>query len=212
MIVSHRHGYVFVKTAKTAGTSVEIALSASCGPEDVITEIAEEDEQLRLDLGYRGPQNNLSPSGDPVFFNHMSLVEARERIDVDGYFTFCFERNPWDRVISQYYWATRARPNPPSLSDFLRSDAVLILRRRGLELYTVDGEVAVDRICRYEQLEDDLNRVYEELRLPGRPPLPRAKGDIRKDRRHYRDVLSDEDAAVVAELFSREIELLGYTY
>ncbi len=31
MIISHRHSFVFVKTTKTAGTSVEIALSKHCG-------------------------------------------------------------------------------------------------------------------------------------------------------------------------------------
>lgn len=212
MIVSHRHRYVFVKTAKTAGTSVEIALSASCGPDDVITAISDEDEALRQQLGFRGPQNNLSPSGEETFYNHISIADARALAPIDGYFSFCIERNPWDRVISQYYWATRERADPPSLSAYLRSKAVLILRRRGIELYTVDGEVAVDRICRYEQLEEELDRVYEELGLPERPELPRAKSGFRRDLRHYRKVYSDEDAALVAELFRAEIDLLGYTY
>ena len=36
-IISHRHRFIFVRTHKTASTSVEIALSRICGPEDVIT-------------------------------------------------------------------------------------------------------------------------------------------------------------------------------
>lgn len=32
MIVSHRYRYIFIKTKKTAGTSIEIALSRHCGP------------------------------------------------------------------------------------------------------------------------------------------------------------------------------------
>ena len=47
VIISHRHRFIFIKTGKTAGTSVEIALSKFCGPEDVITPISPEDEATR---------------------------------------------------------------------------------------------------------------------------------------------------------------------
>ena len=32
MIVSHEHKFIFLKTKKTAGTSIELALSELCGP------------------------------------------------------------------------------------------------------------------------------------------------------------------------------------
>ena len=51
MIASHQHRFIFLKTRKTAGTSVEIALSKVCGPDDVITEISPEDEELRRAAG-----------------------------------------------------------------------------------------------------------------------------------------------------------------
>ena len=57
MIVSHQHRFVFIKTRKTAGTSIEIALAEHCGPADIITPIDEVDEQIRRELGHRGPQN-----------------------------------------------------------------------------------------------------------------------------------------------------------
>ena len=68
MIASHRHRFVFVKTRKPAGTSLEIALSRHCGPEDVITPISAADERLRRELGGTGPQNHLT---DPQAYNHM---------------------------------------------------------------------------------------------------------------------------------------------
>ena len=50
VIASHQHRFIFLKTRKTAGTSVEIALSKVCGPDDVITEISPEDEARGVDL------------------------------------------------------------------------------------------------------------------------------------------------------------------
>ena len=43
MIVSHKNRFIFLKTRKTAGTSIEISLRPYCGPDDIITRITEDD-------------------------------------------------------------------------------------------------------------------------------------------------------------------------
>ena len=137
MIVSHRHRFLFVKTKKTAGTSLEIALSGICGPEDVITPISPPDEAERRRLGYPGPRN-LEPATSrrgglelvrrlrrrdaPRFRNHMPAAGIRRLVPQavwDGYFKFCFDRNPWDRAVSLYHWLGGER-NPSSRSKLRR--------------------------------------------------------------------------------------------
>ncbi len=59
MIISHKHKFIFVKTRKTAGTSVEISLSRYCGAGDVLSPISLSDEPLRGVLGCR-PRHYLS--------------------------------------------------------------------------------------------------------------------------------------------------------
>ena len=54
MIVSHEHKFIFLKTIKTAGTSIEAALAQICGPDDIITPYREASEKDRKG---RGPQN-----------------------------------------------------------------------------------------------------------------------------------------------------------
>ncbi len=41
MIISHKHKFIFIKTRKTAGTSIEIFLSQFCGKNDILTPIGE---------------------------------------------------------------------------------------------------------------------------------------------------------------------------
>src|SRR5438874_13562449 len=37
MSISHKHKFIFIKTVKTAATSLEVFLSQHCGPDDVLT-------------------------------------------------------------------------------------------------------------------------------------------------------------------------------
>lgn len=231
MILSRRHRFIFIKTNKTAGTSVEIALSKFCGPDDIITPIAAEDEAMRADLGFPGPQHHLATLAEYRvrdhfalllkrrrklrFYNHMSAGEVRARVDSaswDAAFKFCIERNPWDRVVSLYYYHVRGDRRPPPFEDFVRSDAPLILKRRGIELYTIDGRIAVDRICRFEHLADDLELVRQHIGLPEPLELPRAKTQFRKENRSYREMYGKAERERVAALFADEIRLGGYEF
>ena len=79
MILSHEHRFIFLKTNKTAGTSIEIALSKFCGEKDVITPVVMEDEEIRSRLGYRGPQNYAAPLKDYRLRDLARLVVRRKR-------------------------------------------------------------------------------------------------------------------------------------
>jgi len=61
-------------------------------------------------------------------------------------------------------------------------------------------------------LEEELEEVRQHLGLPEPLELPKAKSGIRKDKRHYSDVLSEAEKDRIAELFKDEIELMGYKF
>jgi hypothetical protein len=229
MIISHKHRFIFLKTTKTAGTSIEIALSEYCGPKDIITPISAEDEKTRSVLGFRGPQNYVIPFAsysfnDMIYFlvrgkrrqyhNHIGARLVRRFIGEDiwqSYFKFCFERNPWDRAVSQYYWR-RAEGAPHTFSEFVGSRNLQSLKKKGYGLYTMDGEIVVDRICLFENMTEELAYLTDRLQLPGKLTLPRSKSSSRKEKENYRDLFQLQDKNKVAELFADEISLLGYEF
>lgn len=57
MIFLGKHGLLFLKARKVAGTSFEIALSRFAGPDDIITPIAPDDEEIGRQRGFAGPRN-----------------------------------------------------------------------------------------------------------------------------------------------------------
>lgn len=194
MILSHKHKFVFIKTQKTAGTSLELALRAICGPDDIITPISEEDEAVARELGLPGPanfgkgecQDDEKWRRSNRFFNHMSLQELYAQIpenNLAGYFKFCVERDPLDKLLSFYhFWNVNER------FDSMREWIEQTFKRPkftsgnwkfGFELYQRNGQIGVDRVFFYE----DLNRACQELstRFGVSVALPnyRAKGRFR---------------------------------
>lgn len=219
MIISHKHKFIYIKTRKTASTSLEIALSKFCGEEDVITSFSDADEQVRAELGYRGPQNeamgDASLPGYDTWLNHTPALIARKvlgRERWDDYFKFTFERNPFDRAISRYYWSIRKMDEVPALSPFLRSAPRWMLSC--WDLYTVKDRIAVDFVGKYEDMTDGLEAIAQRLGLPEPIILPqhRAKGSYRTDRRAYREVLSSEDRSVIESVCHNELKAFGYTW
>ena len=215
MIVSHEHRFVFMKTRKTAGTSVEIALSRVCGADDVITPVTDEDEALRRAAGGRGPQHFEDPPHlERKAFNHMPVSMVRTmlgRTRFESYFSFAIERNPWDAVVSLFHWRFRdTEPGP--FPEFVASEAVETFATKNQRIYRLQGEVAVDRVLRYESLADELAAVWTELDLPGGPDLPHAKSGTRPRGPSYRSYYDDASRQRVAELFAAPIADLGYEF
>ena len=115
----------------------------------------------------------------------------------DDYFTFAIERNPWDAVVSLYFWKYKDRAELPDFETYVQEIWIeqLANNRR---LYRIRGQMALDRVLRYENLDDELGEVWEQLGLPGAPDLPRAKGNARPAG-HYRELYTDASRERVAD-------------
>lgn len=223
MILSHKHKFIFIKTPKTAGTSIEIALSRFCGDKDIITPIAPpEDEQIRSDLGYRGPQNYMRstldnipddlPPDKPHFFNHITGPQIRSRIPEkiwNNYFKFCVVRNPWDQLVSHYFWLIRKKPYE-TFHDYMMAREYVRLAKKGA--YFEDGNIIVDKVCRFEYLTSELEDVRLKLKLPEKLDLPRAKSGTRPKGVPYQEYYDTETMAMVAEHYSQVIDWFGYEF
>lgn len=215
VIVSHEHRFIFLKTRKTAGTSVEISLSRICGPEDIITPITEADELLRTTSGGRPPQHYTAPPLEIEGRAHLPARAVRRIVGTEvweSYFKFAIERNPWDAVVSLYFWRYRDDPAPAPFEDFVKSDEVTRWADKNARIYRLQGKVAVDRLCRFESLGTDLEGIWSTLGLPGAPELPRAKGAYRPREARYPTMYTPETAERVADIFAAMTAEFGYEF
>jgi len=229
MIISHKYKFIFIKTAKTAGTSIEVFLSKQCGPMDILTPIAPpiEGHQPRNYQGFINPIPEIVEAPGKFlsalrstftsrekFYNHIpaSLVQKRVPARVwNSYFKFCVERNPWDKVLSHYHMRAARQGGSLSLDEYFAAGRFPVNYSR----YTdATGEkIIVDRVLRYENLMNDLAKVFSKLNVPFEGTLGiGAKSEYRTDRTPYQLVFNDEQRKIVEKAFAKEIELHGYRF
>lgn len=232
MIVSHRHRFIFHKTRKTAGTSIEIALSEFCGPSDIISPNDPADEKMRSELGFVGPQNRwvspfrlgfkgllalLGRREWAFHYNHCTADLIKRRVGnkkYSEYTKFCVVRNPWDRAVSIYWW-NRNREDGHAIDESISFSQYITSEERKIvtdqDVYMIDGEIVVDEIIRFEDLKSGLKQVTDKIGL-SELTLPRAKTYTRKNKEHYSKMYDDETRDFIASKCAFEIEHFGYEF
>ena len=109
MIISHSHKYIFIKSLKTAGTSIEAALSHECSGQDVVTRLG--NYRFNRDESGGWIHNAMNDEG---FEQHEKAAAIKEKVPPavwSDYYKFSVVRNPWDRIVSDFFWRNRRDPS-----------------------------------------------------------------------------------------------------
>jgi len=144
------------------------------------------------------------------------------------YYKFTFVRNPWDRLVSAYTflkagglhakdakWAEKHLSGLDTFEDFvlnwLNSENI----QKGIHLIPqsdflkIDGQMRMDFIGRFENLQADFDIVKHRIGLPD-ADLPHKNKSARKDYKSY--YTNDSVIEKVAEVYAEDIELLQYSF
>jgi len=229
MILSHDRQFIFIKTKKTAGSSIELALSQICGPMDIITPLLPKEERdLRKGPG---PQNfirdfrepvSMRPDGVPKaelsrdYFNHITARKLRDYVGPAiwaRYLKIGFVRNPWDRAVSNFHWRLRRQTDksPAAFKQFLVE--YQLVRPPLWDIISIEDKLALDFVGRYESLGEDFSRLLKMLGYDADLSLGDAKTNVRSTvSRDYRAFYDDESREMIARNAAREIEAFGYSF
>jgi hypothetical protein len=218
MLVSHKNRFVYTKTVKTGGTSVESYFEPFCMNEGEWELLHARDEYVSESgvVGFRGV-------GLPVgtrWWNHMPAALIKERLGDDlwsSYLKFCIIRNPFEKAASMFYYGRHngflkvdeGLEEPAQFESWLASPGPPIDRDK----YFVDGRLCIDFFVRYENLHEDLERVCARLKLPWEPSrLPTFKSGFRPRGRTIGDLYTSKAREMVEAAYEFELDYFGYSF
>jgi len=232
MILSHKHKFIYIKTCKTASTSIESALSGVLGEEDIITPASVELRRHRLKArqaqNYRldhpavpkrpflkrlmgRPERYYHPSVG--YYEHMPAWRVKTYVGDEiwqEYYKFSFERNPWDRQVSFFNFKNKTRTTPFSFDTFLKRRKKAYVEN--FDLYSIDGEIAMDFVGKYENLEEDFSSIIRTIGLGDDVSLPVTNVSSNANAKPYREFYNEKSRRLIAEWYQREIECFDYTF
>ena len=211
-MISIKYRCLFVHVPKTGGTSLK-----------------------RYLVGY-----DLTKCWQPSFFEahllytHRSVAQLRRelnklQIESANFFQFAFVRNPWDRLLSAFFYLSadggggvEALPFVAAIKYF-RGDFQRFVCEGLFELTPkipvlfpqhvwthddIDGQ-PLDFIGRFEKLAEDVAIVAQRLGLETSEPLPHLRACPHA---HYTEYYNDETCKRVAEIYAQDIKLFDYRF
>lgn len=223
MIISHSRQFILVKSRKTASSSLQAAIVPMLTKEDIWTPMSLPPLDGQNYYSYWpfdflsaksaffrnliGRDNSLHRW---YFHDHISLNNIKRFVSqsqFSNYYKIAFDRNPWDCIVSLYFFEKRKKAYSTwDFDRFLHEYPII----QNWDLYTHNNIVQADDVYRYEDIQAAIGIISTKTGL-ALERLPNAKRSYR-DGSDYRSFYSASSRDLVAQRWSSTIALLNYDF
>lgn len=241
VLISHKHHFIFTKTFKTGGSTVEKYFQQFCLPDHLaginFNEFYEGSEGI---VGKRG--GNRKPD---KWHSHISAEKLKNQVNEEvwnKYFKFTIVRNPFTKLISAYFflkelerrsdfskklknrikWHFPLKPEfyPPYVIDHPEKDIPNFQKwlKKGAFwddklVFRINAEICVDYVMKVERLEEEIQTICKKLNLPFNPDqIPKAKSRVKPSWAKPALFYNDEMMKLVKEKYEFELKEFGYEF
>jgi len=226
-MISDRFRCIFIHIPKNAGSSIESKICSEEGTDTLLP-----DHRTILDLEPISPAKLLnlykidqlySIARRMKYFTRKNSVGTcytpSSRVTYENYYKFTVVRNPWSRAYSWYKNVMddinhRNRYNVPHDCSF--HDFVLFhladqhaLRAQFYWICDSKGNIPMDFICRFENLEADFSKIAETIGLKN-AELPRER--YSGAGASYMTAFNDHTKDIIWKRYKKEIEYFGFEF
>jgi hypothetical protein len=207
MIISNKHRYIFFAVPKTATHSIREALHQYSASDDWEQQVLFGEQAL--------PIQKIAE----IKHGHISVRELKPALDSyrwNNYFRFGFVRNPFDRFVSTCAFLNRQNPRfkaNPLLWMKMALDrpafrARILVTPQSDLLTNLNGDIGLDYIGRYEDLQISLDTIFENLGLPSITLKVRNSSD----HIHYREYYDSQLRDLVERFYAVDLDLFNYEF
>ena len=187
MIINDENKFVFISVPKTGSTSIRRRLGSFEDP--------------------------------PPEIYHMSIEDVLKQYPhVKDYFKFAFIRNPYDRIFSTYinlkydghHWATELKGKETFrefVLDFKNSEySKYIHLQPQSSCVKIGGNLAVDFLGKFENLQKDFRKVEEILNLEPEPLIKIRVSSKDKEPK----IIDQQIKDIIYDIYHEDFESFGY--
>jgi hypothetical protein len=193
MIIDDKYRFIFIGIAKTGTQSIQAVL---------------------------GGDSTVPPE---KYHSSIKTIHSQCPDKYKQYFKFAFVRNPWDRFVSMYfdftqntghfYWSKdllEYKNFNEFCLDFPQSkwkEWIHFLPQ--FDMLSIDNELAMDFIGRFENLSTDFMTVCNKLYLPkvNLPTLQKSNRD-----KNYRSYYDHNTTKIIEKIYGKDINEFGYEF
>ena len=205
MLISDLRGFIFIHVYKNAGTSITAALDPFA-----TTPLKRLACRVSRKLGLSLP---FDPQRFPIHIKASELVDEIGRQSFDSYFSFAVVRNPWDWQVSLYRFMLKEPKQHQheliksfrDFDEYIRWRCEHEVRLQRDFVISPEGEVLVDDVVRYEDLDAEFARICSRIGVS--TSLPRLNVS---NTQPYQDFYDEETRELVRAAFHADIEMFGY--
>ena len=201
MPISIPYKCIFIHIPKTAGTSIEFALGMH-------------GKEKYIGIKKRGKRKLIHGCMFGQGRQHRTIQQVEDhRPEIMNFFKFSFVRNPWDRFVSAVFF----RGPGTKVSEHIGKNEFKALSKRKFydprhrqpqyKYIYKNGELAVDFLGRFENLNDDFSKVCEKLGLN-----KTLEHRMIINKKHYTEYYDNEMIDFVAKEYQKDIELFNYKF
>jgi hypothetical protein len=193
----------FIHIPKTAGQSIEDLFEFKCD-----------------NYHYAGDHHN------GYDFSHCTIKNMQSKIDVSNFFKFSFVRNPFDRLVSEFFFRPkngvffkRLKMKKHSFDDFVNGVYQYKLSYdvnksydeshlyKQFDFIYIDNKISVDFLGRFENLKNDISTLKKKFNIN--------KNIIHKNKTnhyHYSSYYSTTTKSMVEKIYEKDLNTFNYYF
>ena len=209
MIISVKHRFIFIKTRKVAGSSLEKYL---------IDKLVDKKTDIHTGTSTNEySSNNISRKDGGSVSGHLAIIDIARILNksiselVSNYFIFSVERNPFDKCVSAFFFK---KNQYDSFKTYLYSKKF----PKDWNKYTINNNI-IGTVYKYENFTKMFKELNLYLNLKSDNILNldefsnyNLKSSHRPKKEIYKKYYDNESRKFVEENFKNEIYRFGYSF
>lgn len=198
MPISHENKIVFVHIPKTGGSSIEKFFNIYGHDNMGDNKIYDE---------------NIMFGKNSQHYDYKSILKNSKK-EISSYFSFCFVRNPWDKMVSEYFYLRKSKNFKISFKDFVFS--IKNQKTQGKTHFAEqisficdkDNKILVDFVGRFENFKKDFKHVcrINNLKIKNIP------FENKSEHENYTKYYDQETKDIIYKIYKNDIIFLNYEF